>query len=53
MIVEIEGRDQERLGRSTDFADSLVLTFASTAAGASGQYRRKKRGRRRNVGGVV
>jgi hypothetical protein len=53
MIVESKAETKKRLGRSTDFADSLVLTFASTAAGASGQYRRKKRGRRRNVGGVV
>ena len=53
MIVESKAETKKRLGRSTDFADSLVLTFASSAAGASGQYRRKKRGRRRNVGGVV
>jgi len=53
MLVESKAETKKRLGRSTDFADSLVLTFASTAAGASGQYRRKKRGRRRNVGGVV
>jgi len=53
MVVESKAETKKRLGRSTDFADSLVLTFASTAAGASGQYRRKKRGRRRNVGGVV
>ena len=53
MIVESKAETKKRLGRSTGFADSLVLTFASTAAGASGQYRRKKRGRRRNVGGVV
>jgi phage terminase large subunit len=53
MIVESKAETKKRLGRSTDFADSLVLTFASSAAGASGQYRRKNRGRRRNVGGVV
>jgi len=53
MLVESKAETKKRLGRSTDFADSLVLTFASSAAGASGQYRRKKRGRRRNVGGVV
>jgi len=53
MIVESKAETKKRLGRSTDFADSLVLTFASNAAGAFGQYRRKKRGRRRNVGGVV
>jgi len=53
MLVESKTETKKRLGRSTDFADSLVLTFASSAAGASGQYRRKKRGRRRNVGGVV
>ena len=53
MIVESKAETKKRLGRSTDFADSLVLTFASSAAGASGQYRRRSRGRRRNVGGVV
>jgi len=53
MLVESKAETKKRLGRSTDFADSLVLTFASSAAGASGQYRRKNRGRRRNVGGVV
>jgi phage terminase large subunit len=53
MLVESKAETKKRLGRSTDFADSLVLTFASSAAGASGQYRRKKRGRKRNVGGVV
>ena len=53
MIVESKAETKKRLGRSTDFADSLVLTFASSAAGASGQYRRKNKGRRRNVGGVV
>jgi len=53
MLVESKAETKKRLGRSTDFADSLVLTFASSAVGASGQYRRKKRGRRRNVGGVV
>lgn len=53
MLVESKAETKKRLGRSTDFADSLVLTFASSAAGASGQYRRRSRGRRRNVGGVV
>jgi hypothetical protein len=53
MLVESKAETKKRLGRSTDFADSLVLTFASSAAGASGQYRKKNRGRRRNVGGVV
>ena len=53
MIVESKAETKKRLGRSTDFADSLVLTFASSAAGASGQYRRRSRVRRRNVGGIV
>lgn len=53
MLVESKAETKKRLGRSTDFADALVLTFASSAAGASGKYRRRNRGRRRNVGGIV
>ena len=53
MLVESKAETKKRLGRSTDHADALVLTFASSAAGASGKYRRRNRGRRRNVGGIV
>ncbi len=53
MLVESKAETKKRLGRSTDYADALVLTFASNAAGAAGQYRRRHKGRRRKVAGVV